>query len=209
MDHIRSILSMLKIIMKKKIAYIFISFILLSTVLGFYFKETSYSVVINAPLGKVWDYASDSTNARDWSVYFHHISPLPGISDGKVGSLRRCFRRADETGMMWDEEVVQVDPMKYRQIRTFNIKGLSDPSLNKAEFKVHQHYEWIDPSTTKLTFSSSLLKPWTPLVVLKLAIASFEGKRIFKTNLENIKHALEYGSEYQRIHPYEATNKFD
>lgn len=39
----------------------------------------SEHVDINAPVADVWEYVSNSYNTREWSVYFHHISPLPGM----------------------------------------------------------------------------------------------------------------------------------
>jgi len=172
-------------------------------------RQSTYTVTINAPIEAVWDYASDSSKAVEWSVFFTHIESLPGIEDGKVGSLRRCFRRHDETGVMWDEEVVEIRPLEYRQIRTFNIRGFNDPQFEDVEFKVEQHYEKIDETTSRLTFSSELKEPMNPMVILKLLFTVSEGRRIFRLNLENIKAAIEAGEHYQRPHPYEPENRFD
>lgn len=179
------------------------------TLIGLLTKEVSHTVTINKNIKDVWTYASDSTKANEWSVYFSHISPLPGVNDGKVGSLRRCFRRSNETGPRWDEEVVELKPKKYRQIRTFNLKNFNADILKLAQFKVHQRYEFVDENTTKLTFASSLMGPWRLDLILALLPSMKESKRIFKLNLENIKAAIEQGDDYKRPHPYEPKNQFD
>jgi hypothetical protein len=172
-------------------------------------KKTSHSVVIHAPLETVWNYASDSTKAEDWSIYFDHISPLAGVEDGKVGSIRRCFRRKDETGPIWDELVLTVTPLKYRRIKTYNLQNFKNPHLKKAEFLVEQFYQKLSEKKTKLTFSTYFLGPFHIDVIRALLPAGGETKRIFKANLENIKAAIEMGDDYQPLHQYEEKNNFD
>ena len=169
-------------------------------------KQVSYSVIIDAPVEKVWGYVSDSSNAKDWSVYFDHISALPGVKDGRPGSLRRCFRNADEEGAFWDEEVVKVKLNEYREIRTFNLNGFGGPELNKAQFKVQQIYEEVDKGKTKLSFTSEYSGPLELSTLRALVPAAAEAERIFRLNLENIKAVVE-GRE--RPHPYEEKNMFD
>lgn len=172
-------------------------------------RQVKHSVIINAPLSQVWKYASDSTKATDWSIYFHHISPLPGIEDGKVGSVRRCYRRADESGATWDEEVIEVDFEKYRQLKTFNLRNFKNPVLKDAIFRVHQHYKPIDADKTELTFASEYIGPTDFKIIKALLPAAKETERIFIANLENIKAAIEQGDNYQRPHLYEEKNIFD
>ncbi len=168
------------------------------------------SVVINAPIEKVWEYASDSTKAKDWSIYFDHISPMPqlsnGIPDGQVGSVRRCFRRADETGMYWDEDVVEVRPPFYRQIKTYNTHGHHEAKLNEIEYKVEQLYEKIDDQHTRLTFQAQVSKGMDLKAMYYMLRDFQEGTRILQFNLENIKARIESDT---RPHPYETTLKWD
>lgn len=195
----------------KKILSILTLLLIISGV-GFYLlvtQQTSYTVTINKPIKEVWDYASDSSKATEWSIYFHHISPLPGVEDGKIGSLRRCYRREDETGATWDEEVIEVEKYKYRQLKTFNLQNFIDPALKAAVFRVHQIYESVDENTTNLTFASELIEPFDLDVLKALEPAAKETERIFKANLENIKAAIEQGENYNRPHPYEQKNIFD
>lgn len=172
-------------------------------------RQVMYTVTINRPIEVVWEYASDSSKATDWSIYFHHISPLAGVEDGKVGSLRRCYRRADESGATWDEEVIEVKPLEYRQLKTFNLQNFKNPVLKKAVFRVHQIYEKVDSKKTKLTFASEYIGPLELDIIQALLPAASETERIFMANLENIKAAIEQGDEYQRPHPYEQKNIFD
>ena len=164
------------------------------------------SVIIDAPVEKVWEYASNSNNAKEWSVYFDHISPLPGIPDGQVGALRRCFRRADETGMFWDEEVKVIRPLEYREIRTFNINGYREAKLNSVEYKVEQIYEKLNDQKTRLTFNASLAKGWDLQAVYYILRDFRAGNRVFRLNLENIKAQIE---GHGRPHPYEPTSQWD
>ncbi len=166
-------------------------------------------VDIRAPVEDVWKYVNDSRTAGEWSVYFHHISPLPGIQDGKAGSLRRCFRRADESEIWWDEQTVAIELYKYRKIRAFNTHGFTEPHHNEAEFEVLQSYQEVKPGIIRLTFSSRLLKTddWFPWQ--RFWIMGQEGRRVFTLNLENIKTALEQGEVYKRVHPYEEHNRMD
>lgn len=182
----------------------------------------AHSVVIQAPLDAVWEYVSDSTSATDWSVYFHHIAPLPESPepDGRVGSLRRCFRRADGTGVRWDEEVTIVetpdaDGAARREIRTYALRGFRRhlaPLAARTEYRVEQRFTALSESTTRLTFSTDLHRP-----NLRLARALFgpfgrETVRVFRLNLQNIAAAVEAKLSDRapnRPHPYEAIHPWD
>jgi hypothetical protein len=159
------------------------------------------SVTINAPVEVVWKYVSDSTKARDWSVYFDHISPLPGIQDGQVGSLRRCFRNADESGLSWDEVTTIIQPLKMRQITTYNIKHLPWSLLTFGGYVfVRQHYRKISDQQTELTFQtvSPADANWIHRKVFEFSRR--DTLRIFKQNLTNIKALIEGAP---RVHPWE------
>ena len=192
----------------KKILIPIIAILILLTTL-YLNRQVKHTVTINKPISEVWRYASDSTKATDWSIYFHHISPLPGIEDGKIGSVRRCYRRADESGATWDEEVLVVEKEKYRQLRTYNLQNFNNPVLKDAVFRVHQIYEKIDENTSKLTFASEYIGPMDLEIIKALLPAAKETEIIFKANLENIKAAIEQGENYQRPHHYEEKNIFD
>lgn len=167
------------------------------------------SVIIDAPQEKVWNYVSDSSKAEVWSIYFDHITALPGIKDGEVGSTRRCFRRKDETGMFWDEDVMAVNPPNYREIRTYNIHGLPVPKMNEVEYKVEQILEPISPTQTKLTFKCTVRKGMDLLALWYLLRDGAESKRILYYNLENIKSQIESDGQKPPPHPYEEKTKWD
>lgn len=155
-------------------------------------KAVHASVIINAPIKDVWEYASDSTRASDWSVYFDHISPLPGIEDGKKGSLRRCFRMANEEGARWDEMTLEAIPLKFRQIVTFNFQGFERNRLLKDKYVfVRQQYRIIDAQTTEMAFQTQL--PPRSGLASRIAFHSVrkETLDIFQKNLKNIKFAIE------------------
>jgi uncharacterized protein YndB with AHSA1/START domain len=167
--------------------------------------SVSHTVVIHAPLAEVWDYVSDSATAQEWSVYFDHISALPGfVTDGEPGSIRRCFRNADELGARWDEIIFDVQPLEMRQIWTFNMRGFVPRKLAlKSHSFVRQIYRSLSPNITELTFQSQA----DPRTSISSRMIFDSGKRqlsrIFIHNLENIKAAIEQKEKYHRPHPWE------
>ena len=175
------------------------------------------SVEIAAPVEDVWAYAGDSHHASEWSVYFDHIAPLPEspVPDGRVGALRRCYRRADETGPRWDEEVVALVPQRYREIRTYALRGFRPAvqwALSPTQFRVGQHYEALDADRTRLTFSTALLRPAIPGARAQFGRFAGDVERIFQVNLGNIRAAVEArhdGVPYVRPHPYAPDHRWD
>ncbi len=155
-------------------------------------QAVTESIKINAPLKEVWKYASNSDNAKEWSIFFDHISPLPGIPDGQIGALRRCFRMANETGPYWDEVVTEVIPEKLRQITTYNLTGFPFNFLVKGQFVfVRQMYRSIDENTSELVFLTRSAPSGNVFGDLAFYLSRKETARIFKLNLENIKARIE------------------
>lgn len=176
-----------------------------------------HAVTIHAPVEAVWAYVGDSRHAAAWSVYFDHIAPLAGspVPDGAVGALRRCFRRADETGPYWDEEVTALDPLRYREIRTYGLRRFrrSIQALSAGvEFRVEQHYAPAGPDATRLAFATALRRPRLRPAAWAFARFAPEVVRVFRLNLENIRAAVEArhaGTPYRRLHPYEPVHPWD
>ena len=177
-----------------------------------------HSVTIDAPVETVWEYGSDSTRARAWSVYFHHITPVEGkgkAPDGTVGAYRICYRNADEQGMRWDETTEKIRRNRHREIRTFNLVGFPLGPIGRAqEYAVFQDYERIGNDRSKLTFRSKLVRPdgigrllsWPLVKATYVVFGAPAGQEVFVWNLENIKAAVEAehdGRPYERPHPYD------
>lgn len=160
----------------------------------------SRSIVIEAPVEEVWAYVGQAGNAREWSVYFHHISPLPGPADGTLGAFRRCFRRANEQGKSWDEELVGIVPLRLRHIRMFEPIGF--PGYRGAENDVWQRYEPLGPRRTRLEFRSAPVEGAKRRHRLLFRFSAWRTERTFELNLANIKAAVEQGAAYARPHPY-------
>jgi hypothetical protein len=177
-----------------------------------------HEVEIDAPVSAVWEYGSDSTRAAEWSVYFHHITPVEGDgrpADGQLGSLRVCYRLADETGPRWDETTEAVIPYQYREIRTFNLVGFPLAALSRGqEFEVRQHYRALDQERSALRFRSRLTRDpgvastllWPLREAGWILVGSLPAEALFEWNLENIAAAVEArhsGTTYERPHPYD------
>lgn len=155
-------------------------------------KGVSESIIINAPVEDVWDYGSDSTRATDWSVFFDHITPLPGIPDGNVGARRRCFRNADETGEYWDEIAISSVKYQFRQIITYNLTNFRPNFLaSGGHMYVRQYYRAIDAHTTEMTFQTQYPANANWKTKLSARLTKKKTAKIFKENLENIKANIE------------------
>ena len=178
-------------------------------------KEHSYKefVIIDASQKEVWDYLSDNSNAKMWSVFFDHISTLEttdsNVSEGGVGSVRRCFRNPNEQGISWDEITVKAEPYHLRQIHTYNIQNWPVKDFNTLEFDVYQTYEKLGKNKTKLSFTTNLKSPQTAYAKWLFYLAKWETLRVFKVNLENIKAHIEQGQalSYNRPHKWEPLTK--
>lgn len=167
------------------------------------------TVIINAPIERVWEYAGDSSKASEWSIFFDHISPLPGIPDGQVGALRRCYRRADGSGVTWDERVVKINRPFGRQIRTFNIVNSAHAGLEKIEFDVFHKLKRIGPNQTELTFSSEAATSNEAMSQLSLSeifkwfLLRQDAAEIVQKNVENIKLLIENPNVSEAdLHPF-------
>lgn len=156
-------------------------------------KMISHSVIIQQPAEVVFNYLGRSANASKWSVFVDHIDPLPnGIPDGKAGSLRRCFCNSNKKGTRWDEEITLVEPNKRRQLRIYN---MVDFSMKADGVYTEQLYERLGNNKTRLTFTVFYKNHIpTPCEEFKTYLAAYKMKRIFRTNMNNIKKIMEAGS---------------
>jgi hypothetical protein len=152
------------------------------------------SVIIEAPVGETWNYASNSLEAVNWSIYFDHISPLESPAlDGQVGSLRRCYRNKDESGYAWDEVIINVETQKLRQLVTYNFINYPFTWIHSGEYVfVRQLYESLGPHQSKLTFQTISRPDGNPLFKFLFWVSRKKTAEIFLKNLENIKAAIEH-----------------
>lgn len=152
---------------------------------GLYELETS--IIINAPKEKVFAYLGNSSNASEWSSFVHHITPTDPLEDGKVGSVRRCFKEEDESGIWWDELTTQVQttPLMYRELSLYNLNNFP---MTTSDLFTRQIYESIQNNQTKLTFG--LYKDIDKTNIWDIIKMKFSGRTIsdiFEKNLQNIK----------------------
>ena len=182
---------------------IFGASIVVATGLGIIFLRhptIEYSVVITRPAADVFAYLSDNRNAPNWSVYFDHFVTTTNGSEGGLGATRRCFRRADEQGVFWDEEITSIRAPYYRQLRTYNTHGYGtvDALVSAAEYKVEQVYEEL-AGGTRLTFRA---QPNNIVGRLVLNLTAYQTRSVFQRNMENIRANLQ--QNIARPHPYDA-----
>jgi len=158
---------------------------------GFDYRLVKHTVHIDASKDSVFSFLGNSANARKWSVFVHHISPLndDSIPDGLPGSKRRCYCKADETGTRWDETILEVQPGKRRLLSCYAFIGFP---ITAEGIATEQIFESNSDGTTDLTFTF-FIKDREPSLseYLKLHIGSYKLHSIFKQNLENIKAICE------------------
>ncbi|HLO53116.1 MAG TPA: SRPBCC family protein [Saprospiraceae bacterium] len=152
---------------------------------GLYELETS--IIINAPKEKVFAYLGNSSNASEWSSFVHHITPTDPLEDGKVGSVRRCFKEEDESGIWWDELTTQVQttPLMYRELSLYNLNYFP---MTTSDLFTRQIYKSIHNNQTELTFG--LYKEIDKTNIWDIIKMKFSGRTIsdiFEKNLDNIK----------------------
>ncbi len=159
-----------------------------------YGKPMLHSITINAPKEQVFQFLGNSANAARWSVFVNHISTLNGseVSDGQVGSRRRCFVSQNEQGTQWDELITEVVPNQKRQLSIYH---LVDFPLVANNLLTEQHYEAISDTQCKLTFSLFYKNGEATLFEhLKTYFAAYRIQSIFERNLLNIKKIVEKGA---------------
>ncbi len=161
---------------------------------GFEYKLVVHTVEINAPVDSVYSFLGKSGNARKWSVFVNHIVPINAdrVSDGKVGSQRRCFQNEDEKGLQWDEEITVATTNQRRQLIIFN---MVDFPITAKGLATEQIYESLTPTKTKLSFTLFYLNHAPSFAdLLKTYYAGFKVKDIYERNMANIKRIVETGN---------------
>ena len=148
------------------------------------------SITIKKPPSVVFNYLGNSDNASNWSVYVNHITPLntQEIEDGKIGSIRRCFKNKNETGIYWDEEIIKSITNEKRTLSVYNLNGFW---FTAHSLKTEQLYKETE-GNCKLSFTLfSDNKNTSFLNELKLSLGSYFIKSIFEENIKNIKQIIE------------------
>jgi ribosomal protein L20A (L18A) len=158
---------------------------------GFSYKLIKHTVEIDAPVETVYQFLGNSANASRWSVFVHHIKTLNAneVSDGSVGSIRRCYCNANEQGRMWDELITENIPNKKRQLEIYNLK---DFPMTANSLATEQIYEQTSDGKCRLTFTVFFKNVRPALAdLIKMHIGSYRIKSIFKKNMYNIQQMVE------------------
>jgi len=154
-------------------------------------RSLQTTIAIDVPADSVFQYLGNSANASAWSSFVDHIIPLNPeiIPDGKKGSFRRCFARADRKGMAWDEEIIYVEPNKKRILTIFNLQNFA---IGAEGLVTEQRYEPMGNNRVQLTFALSFGdEPPGFIRYVKMKLAAYRIAAIFEKNLANIKRICE------------------
>ncbi|MGB0862905.1 MAG: SRPBCC family protein [Saprospiraceae bacterium] len=158
---------------------------------GFDYPLIKQTIIIDASVEEVFSYLGNSDNARDWSVFVDHIRAINGdeVLDGEVGSIRRCFVRANEKGILWDERITEVVLGKKRQLTVDNLENFPITAQNLA---TEQLYKRVNENQCELSFTlfyKNAEPTWGEY--FKTTFAAYLIKSIFKKNMKNIKKIVE------------------
>ena len=142
----------LKVITIISLITLMIAFSPYRTKKGFDKKLVHVEVFVRTPVDSVYDYLANSDNAGEWSSFVDHITPLNPLEyrDGQVGSKRRCYKKADESGIVWDEEILIAERNKRRRLSIFNMRGFP---LKADRLMTEQLYRPIDNHNCALAFT--------------------------------------------------------
>jgi uncharacterized protein YndB with AHSA1/START domain len=158
---------------------------------GFDYKLIKHTVEIDAPVEKVFNFLGNSENAKRWSVFVNHITPLntDTFADGTPGARRRCYQQADEQGIQWDELITIVEKNKRRQLTCYDLKDFPMTAENLA---TEQIYEELPGKGCRLSFTLFFYQDrstwWDEL---KTYLAAYKVKSIYEENMANIKRIVE------------------
>ena len=152
------------------------------------------TVDVAAPCSAVFDYLGNSANASDWSVFVDHIVPLnaDSVPDGARGSIRRSFRRADETGMRWDEYFVEVEPERRRMLRIYDVRDVAIQA--RTPLLTEQVYEPLAADRCRLSFTLFFEGEPTFADRVAMTFVAYRLGSIFASNIANVKRIVEAGA---------------
>ena len=158
---------------------------------GFDYPLIKQTIIIDAPIEKVFGYLGNSDNASNWSVFVDHISTINGreVLDGKVGSERRCFVRKNKQGMQWDELTTEVIQNKKRQLTIYNLENFPITAQNLATEQIYQLTNDNKCALSFTLFYKDVEPTWGEY--FKTTFAAYLIKSIFRKNMENIKEIIE------------------
>lgn len=146
-------------------------------------------VEVDASVEELFSYLGVSDNASEWSTFVEKIVPLntDQYADGEVGSIRRCYGK--KSGMQWDEQIEFVEYCKQRELSISNAKGFP---LYVEGLRTHQVYEKSESGNSRLALTLYIHEDSLSLFdQLKFYIGAYKVKRIFDSNLINIKKNVE------------------
>lgn len=154
-------------------------------------KLIKTSIIINKPVDTVYYFMSKNKPCEKGLLYLDHIDVLnnPKKANSEVGTKKRFYTNADETGQQFDGIVINSIKNKKRRLELFNFQNFPMEFNNLIH---EQTFSKIGKNKCKLNMKL-FYKKNTPEFwdEVKAHIASYRIKKAFKENMLVIKTQLE------------------
>jgi hypothetical protein len=149
--------------------------------------QSKQSIIINAPLEKVWEFSQDLSRIADYHPRVHKVDLISGKQFREAGVAYQCHLSDGENTCI--EKDIEIVPMeKIVTVFTSDTMGLTKIL---PDYIVETTFNKIDDHTTKAEishyYSSSKLKVWLLNFIIKRKVAreTMDMLNASKKNIEN------------------------
>jgi uncharacterized protein YndB with AHSA1/START domain len=150
--------------------------------------QSKQSVIINAPIEKVWEYNQDLSKIADYHPRVNKVDLISGSQFREVDVAYQCHLKDGKNTCI--EKDIEIIPME--KIVTVFLSDTMGLTKLLPDYVVESTLKKIDDKTTKVEishfYSSSKLKVWLLNFIIKPKIA-----RETKDTLNAMKNKIENG----------------
>jgi polyketide cyclase/dehydrase/lipid transport protein len=149
--------------------------------------QSKQSVIINAPIEKVWEYNQDLSRIADYHPRVNKVDLISGKQFREVGVAYQCYLKDGKNTCI--EKDIEIIPME-KIVTVFSSDTMGLTKL-LPDYVVESTLKKIDDKTTKVEishfYSSSKLKVWLLNIIIKPKIAreTIDTLNAMKNKIEN------------------------
>lgn len=150
--------------------------------------QSKQSVIINAPLEKVWEYNQDLSRIADYHPRVNKVDLISGRQFREVGVAYQCYLKDGKNNCI--EKDIEIVPME-KIVTVFSSDTMGLTKL-LPDYVVESTLKKNDEMTTKVEishfYSSSKLKVWLLNFIIKPKIAreTTDMLNAMKNKIENV-----------------------